>query len=42
MNKINFTNSNQLSRIFKRNSLNISKGILALRIIDQVFTSMQF
>ena len=41
-NKINFTDSKQLSRYFKQNTLNISKGILALRVVDQVFKSMQF
>ena len=40
--KINFTTSTQLSRYFKANSMNVCKGILSIRIIEQVFTSIQF
>ena len=41
-NKINFTNASQLSNYFQRDSLNVCKGILALRIVDLIFKSIQF
>ena len=39
---INFTNSKTNSHYFKRNSRNVSIGILSLKILDLVFRSMQF
>jgi hypothetical protein len=39
---INFTNSKTSSHYFRRNSRNVSIGILSLKILDLIFRSMQF
>ena len=40
--EVNFTTSMTNTRFFKRNALNISVGILGLKILDLIFRQMTF
>jgi hypothetical protein len=41
-NMVNFTSSKTNSSYFKRNSMNVRQGILALKVFDLLFNKMQF